>query len=166
MKLLIGLAVLVATTVLVRADFVTFLKEIQSHQDFQTLSTDDKTLFFELVMAAETDTLTELIDRVGLLSVLELVDALSYADASKFSAYLAESLGYHHHKPTNSDVITKRSLAKRDDDSGSDSASSDEDDDNARSSQDNLNGSEQRVWSQIQAAGTDGLADLIAETDY
>ncbi|KAK3764524.1 hypothetical protein RRG08_013909 [Elysia crispata] len=118
-------------------------------------------------MAAETNTLKEFIDRVGLLPVLELIDRLSFADASKFSAYLAENLGYHHHKPTNSDVLSTRSVVRRDDDDDSGSSSSDEDDD-AQSGRSNLNAAEKRVWNEIQtaAAGTDGLTDLVALADY
>ncbi|GFO29171.1 hypothetical protein PoB_005567600 [Plakobranchus ocellatus] len=179
MKLLISLAVVVSATVLVNADFLTYLKEIQSHDYFQRLSTDDKVLFSELVMAAETNTTKELIDRVGLLPVLELIDHMSYVDASKFSAYLGE--------PSNSDVLTKRSLHKRDDDDDDD----DDDDSGSSSGGDsislclylvypysfvmsddaqgggNTNKAERKVLDKITKATTsEAVTDIVSQSGY
>ncbi|XP_012942345.1 uncharacterized protein LOC106012815 [Aplysia californica] len=115
MKVVAILAVVAFVTV--QADFVAYLKEIQTHRSFQSLSIEDKVLFAELVQAAETDTLQAFIDRVTLLKVVELMDRMYYVDAQKFSGYLAEHLGYHHHTDTvKDDIINKRDDDDDDDD--------------------------------------------------
>jgi len=99
----------------VQADLVAYLKELQTHRSFQSLSVEDKVMFAELVQAAETDTLKAFIDRVTFLEIIHLLDRMSYADAIKFSGYLAENLGYHHHTDTvQNEIINRRDINKRD----------------------------------------------------
>jgi len=87
---------------------VDFLESIQKHSSFQHLSSDDKLLFGQLVVAAENNELTEFIDRVGLSDVLKLMDHMSQYDAERFAAYLAEHSNYTHHAHGHEDVINKR----------------------------------------------------------
>jgi len=93
---------------LVGGTFVDFLESLKNHSSFQRLPPSDKLLFGELVVAAENNELTELIDRVGLVPVLKLMDHMSQYDAEKFAAYLAEHSNYTHHAPDHGDVINRR----------------------------------------------------------
>jgi len=88
--------------------FLDFLNDIRGHSSFQRLPSEDKLLFGQLVVAAENDELREFIDRVGLTSVLKLMDHMSQYDAERFSAYLAEHSNYTHHAHGHEDVINKR----------------------------------------------------------
>merc|ERR1712121_313984 len=90
------------------ATFLDFLATLQTHSSFQHLSAEEKLLFGELVVAAENNELSELIDRVGLGKVLKLMDHMSHYDAEKFAAYLAEHSNYTHHAHGHEDVIHKR----------------------------------------------------------
>ena len=60
--------------VLVNASFVDFLESLQHHSSFQRLPEEEKLLFGELVLAAESNGLTVFIDDVGLMKVLKLMD--------------------------------------------------------------------------------------------
>ncbi|KAK7499577.1 hypothetical protein BaRGS_00009229 [Batillaria attramentaria] len=82
--------------------FVEFLDSLQNHHSFQRLSQEEKLLFSELVLSAEEGTVSDFIDRVGLGSVIKLMDHMSSYDAQKFEAYLAE--------PSNQDVVSRRQL--------------------------------------------------------
>lgn len=104
MKLVLA-ALLVAA---VGATFLDFLAELQQHHSFQRLSEEEKLLFGGLVVAAENNELSVFIHRMGLPSVLELMDHMSHTDAHQFSAYLAEHSNYTHHTTDNQDVINKR----------------------------------------------------------
>nr|KAG5708516.1 hypothetical protein BaRGS_026243 [Batillaria attramentaria] len=80
--------------------FVEFLDSLQNHHSFQRLSQEEKLLFSELVLSAEEGTVSDFIDRVGLGSVIKLMDHMSSYDAQKFEAYLAEHhLRYFDHLP-------------------------------------------------------------------
>jgi len=100
--------VLLVLVVAVSGTFQEFLASLQTHNSFQQLSDGDKLLFGELVVAAEDNELKDFIDRVGLTSVLRLMDHMSSSDAAKFAAYLAEHSNYTHHAPHNQDVVTKK----------------------------------------------------------
>jgi len=100
-----ALALLVAVAA---GSFVDFLESIKGHSSFQRLPDEDKLLFGQLVTAAENNELTEFIDRVGLSSVLKLMDHMSQYDAERFAAYLAEHSNYTHHAHGHEGVIHKR----------------------------------------------------------
>jgi len=104
MRVLVVLVLVVA----VSGTFQEFLASLQTHSSFTQLPDGDKLLFGELVVAAEDNELKEFIDRVGLTSVLRLMDHMSSSDAAKFAAYLAEHSNYTHHAPHNQDVVNKK----------------------------------------------------------
>nr|KAG5710289.1 hypothetical protein BaRGS_009005 [Batillaria attramentaria] len=96
MKLLIVLTV-VAVLVLSQDDFATWLRRYQSHRDYMHLSSEEKLLFAELVLAADNDELDEFIDRAGFLNVLKLMHHMDGDDAQHFERYLATLEGWYYH---------------------------------------------------------------------